>query len=181
VSRVDLAPVPCMPSKGAGLRGLWHVALMLVLPLTGACETRDALTLLGGCLAPGVDRAMKQDGEVDVQCDLKKSVWLIAVPAGDLREEQLTQTGISDRDVTALLNSSHLKGDRWCTVELLSSSQTGERPSTPADVPVGKAECVTANVHISALEQVRAKSIVVTLKRSTATAVEVVRVKSSSP
>jgi hypothetical protein len=59
-----------------------------------ACVTQEPVTLLEGCLGPAIETVRTRSGSIDLACDLRREVLLVAVPASDASSDELTRAGV---------------------------------------------------------------------------------------
>jgi hypothetical protein len=91
------------------------ILLTLACSLT-ACETDEPVTLLNGCLAPGIKTVLSEGGSMEISCETRQPVLLVGLPNREVTPAELTDAGVPKSSIDLLI-STEIKGSRWCTVE----------------------------------------------------------------
>jgi hypothetical protein len=111
---------------------------------------------------------------VELECDLGREVYLLAVPDGAVSEEQLTNAGVpGDRnagvpgDRLAVVKGTRLGGPEWCVVEQpVSTGATANRPKVESEV-LSTTHCVKSQVAIHRLHVAHSRRVAVVLDLAT--------------
>ena len=139
---------------------LWCVSAMAVM----GCENREPVSLVEACIIPAVDRLRATGRSVDVECDLGREAFLVAVPDLDTGNDDFMRLGMS-ADAADMVRNREISRPRWCTV----NEEMGQfdRPAASSDKRlIASVQCVTSTVSIPKAAVTRAKNITVSLKPS---------------
>src|SRR4051812_7347558 len=103
------------------LLSLWSAALLCLLCTTNACERATGRARFGGCESFVVKRVTEDHTAVDVDCDLVKTTWLVAVPKQRLSIHDFTVAGIPETVALALTQDAD--SARWCAIDEVAPAQ----------------------------------------------------------
>lgn len=145
-------------------REITSVSLCLGVAVLAACETRDPVTLLDGCIAQASASARAGTGVVDIRCDLGRDVVVAAIPKHEVGAEELHRAGVPE-GALAGLTAGQSAGPRWCIID------------EPNDVPDGlprdgeerrgfSVTCSSSRVVIPDLSIIKSRVIDISLVRT---------------
>jgi hypothetical protein len=144
-----------------------------------ACENTEPVSYIGSCERLVADSARGGDQPVDVTCDLKKKLWVLALPGKKVTTESLLALGIPE-DAALMLAKREFVRPEWCTVDELAGEP---RPDDFPGPPFRRFErrCINTILVIPMVAVVRSDKVVITAQRSDEGTVKLVRLSASPP
>jgi hypothetical protein len=148
-----------------GLPSAWWMAWLIgVLTVISACENREPVSVLGGCLIPAIESVRASGTSLTVACDLKRETFLVALPSVETSTETLMALGLS-RAAAETVRHSGTSAPMWCSVDDMPDANEPPPAGTDKRLAANGA-CFHSDVAILTPMVVRAKEVSVTLQRS---------------
>jgi hypothetical protein len=136
--------------------------IVFLLSFGVSCENRSTVSRFDACRTLASKMAAAGHSRADVDCDLSKTVWLVAIPDGGLSVDMFKTAGLPESAALSLSMDKNA-GRRWCAVEEVAAAApvAGEGPTERRrqfDI-----SCVTARAALDKLTVVHGSRVLVTV------------------
>jgi hypothetical protein len=142
-------------------------AIMLLLGIATHIACGDPLSPALGdfnlCTRGPIVSMEHGETSVDVECEVKDGMHLIAMPARSVSVGELTAIGLSET-LAEIFASRTRDTSHWCAAE-----EFARDPNPPRDVskiPVANTECISTEIEIDTPYQTRASRVRLVIERS---------------
>ena len=145
--------------------------LVLTLPWLISCQEPEAVHIINGCLAPGIEQVRSTGKSIEVTCSFSTTTLLIALPNAKPSQTELAELGLTE-DAAAAIRASTMTGNRWCTIVVL-------KPKSEFAKPGGDIACISTEVTIEKPLSAKGQSVLFQLVSSGKTEVSLKQLRSA--